>query len=62
LGSLLDSEIACGGRRRADADGEVVEWMGKKLGRELVTQFVYYARIQQPDDILLTSSTPDERG
>jgi len=62
FGNLLDSEIACGAEREADGDWEVVEGMGKKFGRELVTQFVYYARIQQPDDILLTSSTPDERG
>jgi hypothetical protein len=37
LGNLLDSEIACGGKREADGDWEVVEGMGEMVGGEFVT-------------------------
>jgi hypothetical protein len=43
LGNLLDSEIACGGKRGADGDGEVVEGMGKIPGRSLVTGWLVWA-------------------
>jgi hypothetical protein len=53
FGNLLDSEIACRGKRGADGDGEVVEGMGEMVGGGLVT------RRCLPSGLKLVVSTAD---